>query len=64
MVIGRDVVPYWRGMKGGQRVLVPLSLVAAVSGTYAGPASRAYLSYKDEHRTWVDALAVTVTPTG
>ncbi len=64
MVLGRDVVPSWRGMKGGQRVLVPLSLVAPVSGTYTGPASPAYLSYKEEHRTWVDGLAVTMTPKG
>ena len=61
-VIGRDVVLYWRGLDGGQKVSVPLSLVAAVPGTYTGPASRAYLYYTDEHKTWVDGLKATITP--
>jgi hypothetical protein len=59
-VIGRDVVLYWRGMKPEQVVRVPLSLTAAIPGTYAGPASRAYLYYTDEHKNWVDPLKVSV----
>jgi uncharacterized protein YfaS (alpha-2-macroglobulin family) len=61
-VIGRDVVLYWRGLDGAQQVSVPLSLVAAVPGTYTGPASRAYLYYTDEHKTWVGGLKATITP--
>jgi alpha-2-macroglobulin-like protein len=61
-VMGRDVVLYWRGFGAGQKVLVPLSLVAAVPGSYTGPASRAYLYYTDEHKTWAFGLKATITP--
>jgi hypothetical protein len=61
-VIGRDVVLYWRGLDAGQKVQVPLSLVAAVPGHYTGPASRAYLYYTDELKTWASGLGVTITP--
>jgi alpha-2-macroglobulin-like protein len=61
-VIGRDVVLYWRALAGGKKLEVPLSLVAAVPGRYTGPASRAYLYYTDEHRTWVRGLEATITP--
>jgi hypothetical protein len=63
-VIGRDVVLYWRGMEAGRKVRVSLSLVAAIPGTYSGPASRAYLYYSDESKTWVDALKVSIAPKG
>ncbi|MHB8877846.1 MAG: MG2 domain-containing protein, partial [Myxococcaceae bacterium] len=63
-VLGREVVLYWRGMTPGQRIEVPLSLLAAVPGSYTGPASRAYLYYTDEHKVWVDGLKVAVTPKG
>jgi hypothetical protein len=39
---------------------VPLSLIAAVPGKYTGPASRAYLYYGDEHKTWVAGLAADI----
>ena len=61
-VKGRDVVLYWRGMEPGKSNRVPLSLVAAVPGSYTGPASRAYLYYTDEDKTWVKGLSVTVAP--
>ncbi|HVE87280.1 MAG TPA: alpha-2-macroglobulin family protein, partial [Myxococcales bacterium] len=61
-VKGRDVVLYWRGMEPGASNRVPLSLVAAVPGSYTGPASRAYLYYTDEDKVWVKGLAVTVAP--
>ena len=63
-VLGRDVVLYWRGMQGGAKIEVPLSLVAGVPGKYTGPASRAYLYYTDEHKTWNDGLAVSIAPKG
>ena len=37
-----------------------ISLVAAVPGTYTGPASRAYLYYTDEHKHWVQGLKVNI----
>ena len=61
-VIGRDVVLYWRGMEPRKRIDVPLSLIAAVPGTYTGPASRAYLYYTDEHKTWQNGVKVTIAP--
>jgi alpha-2-macroglobulin-like protein len=61
-VIGRDVVLYWRGMEPRKKLDVPLSLVAAVPGTYTGPASRAYLYYADNHKTWQDGVKVSIAP--
>ena len=61
-VKGREVVLYWRSLKAEERVELPLSLVAAVPGTYTAPASRAYLYYTDEHKTWIDGLKVEITP--
>jgi hypothetical protein len=61
-VLGREVVLYWRGLSAGQKVHVPLSLVASVPGTYTGPASRAYLYYTDEHKAWVSGLKATIAP--
>ncbi|HEY9683317.1 MAG TPA: MG2 domain-containing protein [Oculatellaceae cyanobacterium] len=61
-VLGREVVLYWRTLSGGAKVNVPLSLIAAIPGTYTGPASRTYLYYTDEHKKWVDGLNVEITP--
>jgi hypothetical protein len=63
-VLGRDVVLYWRSLTAEQRVELPLSLVAAVPGSYTGPASRAYLYYTDEHKMWNDGLKVEIEPKG
>lgn len=59
-VRGREVVLYWRALEAEQRVDLPISLVAAVPGTFTGPASRAYLYYTDEHKHWVDGIEVEV----
>jgi len=61
-VLGREVVLYWRALKAEERVDLPISLVAAIPGTYTGPASRAYLYYTDEHKHWIDGLNVRVAP--
>jgi len=61
-VIGREVVLYWRSLASEAVVNVPISAVAAVPGTYTGPASRTYLYYTDEHKHWVDGLKVNITP--
>jgi len=63
-VLGREVVLYWRSLGAEQRVELPVSLVAAIPGTYTGPASRAYLYYTDEHKHWVDAVKVAIAPRG
>ena len=61
-VIGREVVLYWRAMSPKQTVELPISLTAAIPGTYTGPASRAYLYYTDEHKHWTDPLKVAIRP--
>jgi hypothetical protein len=61
-VLGREVVLYWRALPANAKVQVPISLIAAIPGTYTGPASRAYLYYTDEHKNWVDGMKVDITP--
>jgi hypothetical protein len=61
-VKGREVILYWRSLKAEERVELPLSLIAAVPGTYTAPASRAYLYYTDEHKTWTDGMQVEISP--
>ena len=61
-VLGRDLILYWRSLTASQRVELPVSMVAAVPGTYKGPASRAYLYYTDEHKAWTDPLRIDITP--
>jgi uncharacterized protein YfaS (alpha-2-macroglobulin family) len=61
-VLGRDVVLYWRALSGGQKVNVPISLVAAIPGSYTAPASRAYQYYTDEYKMWAPPLKVTIEP--
>ena len=63
-VKGREVILYWRELKAAQQARLPLSLVAAVPGTYTAPASRAYLYYTDEFKDWVAGPQVTITPRG
>jgi uncharacterized protein YfaS (alpha-2-macroglobulin family) len=59
---GREVVLYWRSLAANAKFDLPLSLVAAVPGAYTGPASRAYLYYTDEFKTWVPGVQVRITP--
>jgi hypothetical protein len=61
-VLGRDVVLYWRELKGKQVVKLPISTIAAIPGTYTGPASRAYEYYADEFKRWAPGLKVDITP--
>lgn len=59
-VRGREVVLYWRTLPGNAKVEIPLSLIAAVPGTYTGPASRTYLYYTDEDKKWVDGMKIEI----
>lgn len=61
-VLGREVVLYWRTMPEHGKIEIPLSLIAAVPGSYTGPASRSYLYYTDEYKSWVQGLRVEITP--
>ena len=60
-VRGREVVLYWRFLAPKAEVSIPLSCVAAVPGTYAAPASRAYQYYTDEHKCWVAGAGLVIT---
>src|SRR5213594_4394452 len=60
-VIGREVVLYWRYLKAKDKLDLSLSLIAAVPGSYTGPASRAYLYYTDEYKNWAPGLKVSIT---
>ena len=61
-VLGREVVLYWRFLKAKDTFDIPISLVAAIPGSYTGPASRAYLYYTDEFKNWAQGLKVTIAP--
>jgi hypothetical protein len=61
-VVGPELILYWRSLKAKDTFDIPLSMVAAVPGTYAGPASRSYLYYTNEHKTWAPGLKVTISP--
>jgi hypothetical protein len=63
-VRGREVILYWRGLEAGESVELPISVVAAIPGKYTAPASRAYLYYTDEHKTWVPGVTGTITARG
>jgi hypothetical protein len=59
-VIGREVILYWRHFLANKQLELPLSLVAAVPGSYTGPASRAYLYYTDEYKNWAPGVKVNI----
>jgi uncharacterized protein YfaS (alpha-2-macroglobulin family) len=59
-VRGCEVILYWRDLGPHQSVEVPLSVIAAVPGTYTAPASRAYLYYTDEFKQWAAGTTVTI----
>ena len=57
---GREVVLYRRGLAASEALELPIRLVAAVAGSYTGPASRAYPYYTDELKAWAEPLRVEV----
>ncbi len=59
---GREVILYWRALAPKAEKVVHLDLVAAIPGSYTGPASRAYLYYTDEHKIWTAGLEATIEP--
>ena len=60
----REVVLYWRDLAPNQTVEVPIDLIYRVPGEYRGPASRAYLYYNADHKTWVEPLRIQIAPRG
>lgn len=58
----REVILYFRSLAPSATKDVPLELLATVPGTFTGPASRAYLYYTNELKTWVSPSTITVRP--
>jgi hypothetical protein len=61
---GRELVLYWRDMAPGQKIEVPIDLNCRVPGEYRGPASRAYLYYNADAKSWVEPIKVAIAATG
>ncbi len=59
---GREVVLQLCGMAPGERREIEVALLAAIPGSYTGPASRAYLTHSEEEKHWSAALRVRITP--
>jgi len=57
-----DVVLYWRGLDRLASKSLALDVMAAVPGSFTGGASRAYLYYTDELKTWVAGIKCQVKP--
>ncbi|MSQ93029.1 MAG: hypothetical protein EXR98_00565 [Gemmataceae bacterium] len=59
---GRELVLYWRDLAPDAKIALDLDLVCRLPGLYHGPASRAYLAYDAEHKSWIAPLTVRVHP--
>jgi hypothetical protein len=58
----REVTLYWDGQHGDEVHEVNLDLLAAVPGTFTGPASSAWPYYDDDEKSWAGGLEVAITP--
>ena len=47
-----ELILYWRALRAGEEVQIPVSLKAVYPGTFTGSASRAWLYYTPEHKNW------------
>ncbi|MDR2209267.1 MAG: hypothetical protein LBE22_09900 [Azoarcus sp.] len=59
-IIGRELVLYWRVMKGNTEVDLSIPFTANIPGIYTGSASRAYAFYLDEHKHWVSGEKIEI----
>jgi len=57
----REVTLYWDGLHPDAEHVVHLDLVAAVPGTFTGPASSAYPYYNDDEKAWTDGLKIDIS---
>ncbi len=58
----REVILYFRSLAPNAIKDVPIELLASVPGAFTAPASRAYLYYTNEHRTWAAQSTIKVVP--
>lgn len=61
-ILGRELVLYWRGFKGGEKVELTIPMTAEIPGFYTAPASRVYSYYLEEHKNWTDGESIEITP--
>lgn len=61
-IIDNNVVLYYREMAPNAERIVHLDLKAEMPGTFAAPASSAYVYYTDEYQQWAALPAITVLP--
>lgn len=61
-VLDRELVLYWRALPAGTSRTIPITLTAAIPGTYTAPASRGYLYYTDEYKDWQAGSKVVILP--
>ena len=61
-ILGRELVLYWRVLKGGEKVDLSIPLIAEIPGLYKAPASRAYGYYLDEHKKWAAGEKIEISP--
>ncbi len=59
-VHGRELILYWRGLDAGQRVDVPIDLIARIPGSFRGPASRVYRYYGADAKCWTAPLRIEI----
>ena len=57
---GRELVLYWRDVKPEAKIEINVDLIAEIPGEYRGPASRAYLYYNADHKSWVKPLEIAI----
>lgn len=53
---------YWRGLKKGQVVELPLDLIANLPGGYRAVSSIAYPYYEEENVLWVEGCQINILP--
>ena len=61
-ILGRELVLYWRGFKGGEKVELTIPMTAEIPGLYTAPASRVYGYYLEEHKNWAAGESIEITP--
>ena len=61
-MLGRELVLYWRALKGGEKLELSLPLTAEIPGVYTAPASRVYGYYLEEHKKWAAGESIEISP--
>lgn len=60
-VRGSELILYWRALNANEQRVIPVTLTAAVPGSYTAPASRVYPYYTDEQKHWIAGHTIEIT---